>query len=145
MQPESARPTPGTFWAFALLSLAWNGLGAYDFIMTNLRDPGYLAHFPPELVDYLDTMPAWAVITWALSTWSAAAGSLLLLLRSRFAVEAFFLSLICLGIFTMYQGASQLPAAMRTPSMMVATLVIWMGAIGFAAFAFWHRKGGLLR
>ena len=145
MQRNSVGRTPASYWLVALISLPWHALGVYDFIMTNARDPEYLAYFPPELIDYLDAMPVWALAAWAFTVWGALAGSLLLLVRSRFAVQAFFLSLICLGLSTMYEGASQLPPAMRTPAWMAFTLVIWMGAIGFATFAFFYRKVGVLR
>jgi hypothetical protein len=145
MRSNSAGHTPASFWIITLVSLLWHALGVYDFIMTGMRDSAYLANFPPELVDYLDAMPVWALAAWALTVGGALAGSLLLLLRSRFAVEAFVLSLICLGLGTMYEGANQLPLAMRTPFWMVFNLVVWIGAIGFAMFAVWFRKAGVLR
>ena len=145
MKAKSDRRPPASFWIVAVISLPWHAFGVYDFIMTNSRDTGYLANFPPELINYLDAMPIWALAAWALTVGGALAGSLLLLLRSRFAVHAFFLSLVCLGLGTMYEGVNQVPPAMRTLSWMALTVAIWLGAIGFAAFAYWYRRAGVLR
>ena len=57
-----------------------------------------MAQMPAEQVTaYLDTLanyPFWVSLAWALGVWGAVAGSILLLVRSRFAGLAFVLSFI---------------------------------------------------
>lgn len=133
------------FWAVALASLPWNGFGAFDFSMTMIRDPGYLAQFPPEMMPVIDAFPAWAIAAWACGVWGALAGSLLLLARSRFAVLAFGLSLAGLAASTGYQMSIDMPASLTTPAMRAMTAAIWAGALFFLWYAWRQRRAGVLR
>lgn len=95
--------TPWHLWAVGTVSVLWNAIGCYDFTFTNLRDPAYLAAVPPEIIQMIDGFPVWAIAAWAAGVWGAMAGSLLLLLRSGFAVHAFVASLIGLAGTTVYR------------------------------------------
>jgi hypothetical protein len=133
------------FWVFALLGLLWNAFGAYDFLMTNMRDAAYLAQFPAEMMQWVDAVPYWALGAWALGVWGAVLGSVLLLLRSRFAVHAFAASLAGLAASTFYQATSDMPASMRTTEATGMTVVIWIGAIVLLWYALRMRGKGVLR
>ncbi len=135
----------GAFWAVAGLSALWNGFGAYDFIMTNVRDHAYLAQFPVSVIDYLDEMPLWALMVWAVGVWGALAGSLLMLGRSRQAVLAFALSLIGLAASTLRQIIEPMPAEMRTPPMIAMTVAIWAAAVFLLWFAWRAWRRGVLQ
>jgi hypothetical protein len=137
--------TPVHLWIVGVISLLWNAFGCFDYVMTNIRDPGYIAQFPPEMIQILDEFPVWVMAAWAFGVWGAVVGSLLLLLRSRFAVHAFALSLAGLAASTAYQATLDMPAAMKTTGMMVMNLVIWAGAIVFLVYAMRMRKAGVLR
>jgi len=145
MMQTLSRSTPLHFWIVAVLSLLWNSFGAFDFTMTNIRDPGYLAQFPAEMIQIIDTFPLWAIVAWACGVWGALAGSLLLLLRSRYAVHAFALSLAGLAVSTAYQWTLDLPAAMRTPGMIAMNLVIWAAALFLLWYSVIQRKARVLR
>jgi hypothetical protein len=137
--------TPVHLWIVGVLSLLWNAFGCFDYVMTNIRDRGYLAQFPPEMIQMLDEFPVWVMAAWACGVWGALAGSLLLLLRSRFAVHAFALSLAGLAVSTAYQATLDMPPELKTTGMMVMNLVIWAGAILFLVYAIRMRKAGVLR
>jgi len=145
MNRTLSRPTPACFWIVAVASLLWNGFGAFDFTMTNIRDPGYLAQFPPEVIQLVDTFPLWAIALWACGVWGALAGSLLLLLRSRYAVQAFGLSLAGLAGSSAYQWTLDLPAAMRTPGMIAMNVTIWAAALFLLWYAMRQGKARILR
>jgi hypothetical protein len=135
---------PWHFWAIAVLSLLWNAFGCFDYFMTMTRNPGYLAQFPPEMIDFLDTFPVWATVAWAFGVWGSLAGSLLLVLRSKHAVLAFAVSLAGLAISTVYQMTADMPASMKTPDMLAMNLVIWALLLFFLWFAVKQRKAGVL-
>jgi len=136
---------PGLFWITAGLSLLWNAFGAYDYLMTNVRDAAYLAKFPPEMIHYIDAMPYWVMAAWAVGVWGAVAGSILLLLRSHLARIAFAASLLGLAASTFYQFGAEVPEAMQTSGMNAMTLVIWIVAVLLLLYSLrWHREG-LLR
>lgn len=136
--------TPAHLWVVGLASLLWNAFGAFDFIMTNVRDPGYLQQFPVAMMDYIDAMPVWVIASWALGVWGAVLGSILLLARSRFAVTAFAASLLGLAASTVYQQIHGMPEAARTQGMAAMNLMIWAGAILFFAYALRMRRRGVL-
>src|SRR3982750_4049372 len=95
-QAVSAR-TPG-HWGFGgILSLLWNCFGAYDYAMSHMRSADYLAKMggdATQILAYMDGMPMYAKFGWGLGVWAAFLGSVLLLMRSRYAVHAFVLSLV---------------------------------------------------
>ena len=55
--------TPKHLWIAGILSLLWNGYGAYDYLMTELDPVGYLsgAGFGPEVVAWFESFPAWTI------------------------------------------------------------------------------------
>ena len=141
---HTAKP-PRHFWPVAGLSLLWNLFGAYDWLMTNMRNAAYVAQFPPEMMQYVDAMPYWALGAWTLGVWGAVLGSVLLLLRSRFAIHAFAASLAGLALSTVYQASIDMPASMTTGAALCMTVVIWIGAIVLLWYALRMRKRGVLR
>jgi len=86
--------TPWHIWLIGVLSLLWNAGGAFDYVMAHFAADSYLAQATPEQQAYYEGFPAWATAFWALGVWGAFAGSVLLLVRSRFAALAFGISLI---------------------------------------------------
>ncbi|MEO8618317.1 MAG: hypothetical protein ABI412_03030 [Sphingomicrobium sp.] len=91
--------TPMHLWIVGILATIWNCFGGYDYLMTRMENRDYLKSMMPTVdpqvtLDWVNGMPIWAQIGWGLGVWAALAGSLLLLLRSRFAVPALALSLV---------------------------------------------------
>ncbi|MEO7634865.1 MAG: hypothetical protein ABIS38_04360 [Sphingomicrobium sp.] len=137
--------TPLHLWLVGALSLLWNSIGGIDYTLTRLRNMDYLTLVgdPAAILAYVDAMPMYAQIGWGLGVWGALAGSVLLLMRSRYAVHAFAVSLagalISLGgqIF-----GPPIPGATEASKYM--PLVI----IALAAVQLWYalrvRKAGVL-
>ena len=137
----SARVKPAwRSWAIGGVSLLWNAIGAYDYTMTNMRDAQYVAQFLPETINYLDAMPLWAMAAWAFGVWGALLGSILLLLRSRFAVHAFAISLAGLAVSTVRQRLGGVP-----PAPVALTIAIWAAAVFLVWYAGRMRRTGVLR
>jgi hypothetical protein len=63
-----------------------------------MRNASYMSGFTPEQIAYFYAFPKWAVATWALGVWGGVLGSLLLLLRRRWAVPVFAVSLVTMLI-----------------------------------------------
>ena len=88
-RPRQAR-TPVHLWIVGVLSLLWNCFGAYDYLMTRMRNmtisqvsmPGV---DPNAALAWIDGMPIYAQVGWGLGVWAALLGSVLLLIRSRYA------------------------------------------------------------
>ncbi|WP_296432722.1 hypothetical protein [Yoonia sp.] len=108
--------TPIHLWIVGIVSLFWNAGGAFDYVMTRTNAAEYLAAQPDARLMMLDQAPLWFGFTWALGVWFSVIGSLLLLMRSRFAGATFALSLIGLlgsSIYTygIADGGSMVAAA----------------------------------
>lgn len=145
MDALTATRPPAHLWVVGIISLLWNAFGGYDYVMSRLRDPAYFANFPPDMLPYLDSMPAWVTAFWAIGVWSSVAGSVLLLARSRHAVTAFAVSLAGLVISTAWQWANPMPASLTTPPMLVMQAVVYAGLLLFLWYAGRMKRGGVLR
>lgn len=135
---------PKSFWIIAVVSLLWNAFGGYDYTMTKTHNADYLSNFPPEMMPFLDAMPGWATALWALGVWGALLGSVLLLLRSRYAVMAFLVSMIGALLSFAYQFNLDMPASMRTPAMLGMSAVIIVSVVFFWWYARKAREQGIL-
>lgn len=93
---------PLHLWIIGGLSLAWNLIGAADYTLTQTRTGFYIAQFTPEQISYFTSFPTWVVAAWATAVWTSVAGSLLLLLRSGWAVAFFALSLAAMLVTTLH-------------------------------------------
>ena len=139
--------TPWHLWAVGILSLLWNAFGAFDYVMTKLRNPEYMAAFTPEQQAYFYSFPLWANVGWALGVWGSVLGSLLLLVRSRHAVTVFLLSLVGLAISSVYQFGMHYGDLewMFGTFPMIFTAVIWIIVIALFLYARALAAKGVLR
>ena len=139
--------TPLHLWIVGVIALLWNAFGCVDYILTQTNNADYLAQFTDEQRAYMESFPIWVEAAWAVGVWGALLGALLLLMRSRWAVTAFALSLAGLALATLhnYALASSPPPGMDTPAMIAMQLAIWAGAIFFLVYASRMRRAGVLR
>lgn len=140
---ETANRTPWHLWVVGLVTLIWNGFGAYDYIMSKTENRDYLAQMMEPTgvsvdgaIVYMDAMPLWANIAWGLGVWGAVAGSVLLLLRNRFAFHAFAVSLVGLVFGMLHQWTNPMPEMTDTTTPMVFTLMIFAITI----FLLWYSR-----
>ena len=138
---------PWHLWAVGVISLLWNGYGGYDFVMSVTQGEAWwrASGMTDAMIAYFNGMPTWMYVPWVLGVWGAVAGSVLLLMRSRFAVHAFVLSLLgTIGnlVYGLMNPMPELPAEMAMMAWMPWVIVL------IAAFLAWYawtmRKKGVL-
>jgi len=143
--------TPVHLWIVGVVSLLWNGFGGYDYLMTRMRNTDYLASMMPNvdpnaMLAWIDGFPIWAQFGWGLGVWGGVAGSVLLLLRSRWATWAMGLSLLGSILGLGYQLAAAPPlAGADDPMSTVMPYVILVVALGLFLYARAMEKKGVLR
>lgn len=140
--------TPWHLWVIGVVSLLWNAFGAFDFVSTIARGEAYLREmkFDQAMIDYFLGMPDWMYVPWTLGVWGAVIGSILLLLRNRFAVWAFALSLIGAVVSLIYgQFMDPPPLAPDMAMMKWMPYVITVITVLLFVYAFNMRKKGVLR
>ncbi|APE26971.1 hypothetical protein [Aurantiacibacter gangjinensis] len=144
--------TPWHLWVIGIASLLWHAVGANDYVMTQTRNMDYLrmsaenANVPLDvMLDYFTTFPAWADAAWAFGVWGALAGSILLLLRSRFATFAFYASLAGLFVSTIHQIVGDVPPELSSPFFWAFTGFIIVVTVALAVYCRRMTARGVLR
>jgi len=134
-------------WVVGGASLLWNAMGVIDFMMTQTKNEAYMGQFTPEQIQYFYGFPMWAVIAWALATWSSLVGSILLLFRSRLAVLLFLVSIAGMAATTIYNfvltdGVKVM--GNEAAVMIVFSIMIWLVAVLLLLYARAMRRCGVL-
>lgn len=142
METTGRSATPWHLWVVGGLTLLWNAVGVMSYLMTELDQLEALGMTPAQIA-YFDTFPAWATAVWALGVWGAFAGSVLLLLRSRWAVTALVIALVGLIGTTYFQRfVTAVPEDMRNLGLDVT---IWVTTLFMLWYALKMRREGVLR
>ena len=135
MQTQSGPSRPTGYWWIAVLALLWNLVGLAMFAMQLTMDEARLAALPEaDRQIYLAT-PAWLFVPFAAGVIGGVLGAIGLLLRRRWAVSMFAVSL--LGVVVQFAGAYALTpawqaygaAGLAMPALvLVVALALWVYA-----------------
>jgi len=147
-----ARPaTPALHWVIAVAATLWNAIGPTDYLMSKTRNDAYFNAMmpgvdPQVIYDYSDSFPLLIQVGWAVGVWFALAGSVLLLLRHRWAVAAFALSLVGAVLSLGYQLMNPVPApAMNEGAAALMPYIIIAVAVALLLYARSAYSRGILR
>lgn len=128
-------PTPKHLWIIGVITLLWNLVGAYDYLMTQTENEAYMSQFDEAQLEYFYGFPMWVEVFWALAVWGSVAGSVLLLMRKRLAVPVFLVSFVSMVITAVYNfGLSSGMDVMGTGGL-VFSIVIFIVALGLWLYA----------
>jgi len=142
----AVQKTPWHLWAVGVVAILWNSYGCYDYFMSKTVGEAYFRQVgmtEAQIAHYLSS-PAWMTAVWAIGVWGALLGGILLLLRSKWAVETFLASLIAYVVSLVYAYLIA-PAPDMGQSMIVMQAVILVGCVFFYWYANAQRKAGRLR
>ena len=110
MDMETTR-TPIHLWIVGGIATLWNGFGCFDYFMTRTKGAAYIESMMPTIdgdamMAYINSFPIWAAFGRGLGVWAGLVGSILLLVRHRWAVAVLGLSLIGAVVGIGYQLAN---------------------------------------
>ncbi|MBA8884545.1 hypothetical protein [Dokdonella fugitiva] len=130
--------TPAWFKFVAVLALLWNLLGCIAFFSDLRLSPEDLAKLPEAQQALYAARPGWAVAATAMAVFGGALGSMGLLLRKKWALPVFVLSLLGIivqdmGLFVLADGLS-----LAGPVAVVLQSVVLAVGIGLVLLS---RKG----
>ena len=151
MQQAVSARTPVHLWIVGALSLLWSCFGCVDYVMTRMRNTDYLTSAmpgvdPQALLAWIDDFPLLVQIGWGLGVWLGLLGSILLLLRNKWAVWSFGLSLVGAVVSLGYQIALAPPlAGMEGGFNAVMPYVIIAVCVALFLYARAMEKKGVLR
>ena len=136
---DRALTVPWWFWLLGVLLLIWNGYAALDYVMSTSLNPNYFAAFEEplrsEMMAFIQDMPGWVRVTWAVAAFGAVAGAILWLLRSRFSHWAFVVSLIAMVPNFIWQLFIA-----DAPTMPGWVHIFTVAIIGIAVWEVWYTK-----
>lgn len=103
--------TPPWFKVVAILALLWNLLGCFAFASDLRLSPEDLAKLPEAQQMLYAARPVWALAATAIAVFAGALGAIGLLLRKKWALPLFVLSLCGIlvqdfGLFVLIDGAN---------------------------------------
>jgi len=142
MNDTIATKAPWHLWAVGVLTLLFNAMGGFSYTTTRLGLLADLGMGETEIA-FFANQPVWANTFWALGVWGAIAGSILLLLRSRWALHAIIIALIGLvgSNFNQYVIAD-VPESLQSIPL---TVMIWASTLFMLWYAMRMRAAGVLR
>jgi len=133
---------PLHLWVVGLLTLVFNTMGIISYTTTAL---GMLADMgmTPAQIAFMESYPTVIIAFWALGVWGAFAGSVLILLRSRWAMTAMVVAVSGLAVMTLYNHLLiALPADMQSPAL---DLAIWAVTLFLLFYTRRLAQAGFLR
>lgn len=144
--PEAPTKTPWHLWVVGVLTLVWNAVGAFDFVMTQTQNEAYMKAFTPEQLEYFYSFPSWVVLCWGIATWGALIGSMLLLLRNRLAHPVFLVSFLAMVITTIHNFVlSDGLQVMGGIGVVIFSAIIFVVALLLVIYAKAMRRRGVLK
>lgn len=98
-------PRSTGFWVVAILALLWNLIGVAMFFMQLNMSPEQVAQMPQADQEIFKALPQWLYIVFAIAVFGGLLGAIGLLIKKRWAVTMFFVSLLAIlaqtiGMFT---------------------------------------------
>ena len=140
---DVGRPAvPWHFWLVTLIALLWNGFGGYDYTMSHLQGEAYYRQMgmPDAAIAALNAYPTWMHAVWAIGVWGSVLGSILLLLRSRWAFHSFALSSLGAIGALIYQAMNPVEGMNLVMPAIIVAIVLFL-----TWYAQWMTKQGVLR
>lgn len=138
----TTRKAPWHLWAVGGITLLWNAIGIFSYMMTRLGKLESLG-MTAEDIAFFDSFPVWANALWAMGVWGAFVGSIMLLLRSRWAVTSLIVAMIGLLGTTYFQRVViDLPE--KHDSIPIA-VTIWVITLFMLFYANRMKQQGVLR
>ncbi len=86
------------YWIIAVIALLWNLMGLLRFITATFMADTLTDDYPSEILEIFNGMPTWYTVLFGVAVITGVLAALFLLLKKRFAVVLFLLSLIAVLI-----------------------------------------------
>lgn len=146
----AATRAPIHLWIVGIVATLWNAFGCYDYFMTRTQGAQYIKTMMPgidadAMMSYVNGFPIWASVGWGLGVWCGLAGSILLLMRSRWAETLLALSAIgaILGLGYQILHPADIPAMHEGFNAIVPYVIIVIAVLLYAYARRMRAKGVL--
>jgi hypothetical protein len=142
MSDSASNPkTPWHVWLIGALTLLWNGSGAVTIM---LAQAGRLPNIDADEAAYYAAQPSWFVVSTDIALVAAVAAGVALLLRHRWAVWLFALSVSAIFVNNAYELAAGASRTLVDRGAAIVTAIIVAIAILQLAYAWAMKKRAVL-
>lgn len=131
----NAQPAPKHLWIVGIITLLWNLMGAFDYLMTQTKAEWYMGQFEQAQLDYFYSFPTLLVVFWALAVWGGVLGNILLLLRNRLATPVFVVSFVSMAGTAVYNYGFSNSMEVTGSTGLIFTVVIFIVALGLVLYS----------
>ena len=146
MNEPEIRNTPNTFWIVAGAALLWNIIGLIIYYSYVSATPAAMAQqYTPEQVALITNAPVWVTAVYGLAVTCGLLGSILLLLRSRWAVPMFAISLVCIVLQDIHAFVLSNTVELFGAGALIIPVAVLLIAIYLLMFARGAREKGHIR
>lgn len=136
---------PKSYWVIAVLGLLWNLVGVLMFLFTVAMTPEQLAALPAEQRQVVEATPSWLNVLFGIAVAAGTLGALGLLLKKRWAVSMFLLSLIAVVVQMVGSFVVTPMWSLVGPSSLVMPIIVLLIAWGLWQYARKAATRGWLR
>jgi hypothetical protein len=133
--------TPWHVWVVGILALLWNAGGAYTIMSAQA---GTMPDLPKDELAYYAAQPLWFVAVTDVALVGGVLGAIALLMRSKWAVALFAVSLFAIVVTNGYDIGVGTSRMMTNTTTIVVTVTIWVLAVVQWWYATAMRKHGVL-
>jgi hypothetical protein len=134
MTNSTTKPS-ATFWVISIVALLWNLMGVFAYLSQAYITPEAIALLPEAEQAYYNNVPAWVTGAFALAVFSGTFGAIALILRKKWAVLLFMVSLIAVMVQSIYTFLIQTYIQLSANQMIMPILVIVI-----AVFLVWYSN-----
>lgn len=134
MTNSTTKPS-ATFWVISIVALLWNLMGVFAYLSQAYITPEAIALLPEPEQAYYNNVPAWVTGAFALAVFSGTFGAIALILRKKWAVLLFMVSLIAVMVQSIYTFLIQTYIQLSANQMIMPILVIVI-----AVFLVWYSN-----
>lgn len=129
-------------WVVGILSLLWNGMGAYTVMMAQA---GKLPNVDALEASYYAAQPFWFVIATNIALLATVVAAIALLVRSRFAAWLYAFALFAFVVNNLYDLAAGTSLMLVDRGWLVMTCIIAVISVLQFVYAWTMKKRGVLR
>lgn len=142
MAGEAPAKAPWHLWVVGVLSLLWNVGGAWTFIQAQSGAP---MDMDATEIAYFAAQAPWFVAVTDVAVVAPLLGAIVLLLRSRWAVHLYGLSIAAIVVTAVYDIAQGTALLLNDQGWLILECVTTGLAIVQWVYAWWMRSRGVLR
>ncbi len=132
----STTKLPVWFWVIGIVGLLWNLLGISAYLGEAYMPAEIMAELPKGDQDYYANRPAWVTAAYAIAVFAGALGCIALLLRKKWAVMLFMISLAAVLVQQVYNFFIQDYIELAGGRLAWPIIIVIV-----AALLYWYSKG----